>query len=146
MEQFTKMKQNWFEEIETMWKNIRKKEKELEFREEKAKLKEEEAKRKEQEIERMQHSLIQQSQELKRREIEVVGRELNFLLQQQHKKPYINLKSRKRIAKKNLQASNHPAIGYPQNFCHNLTVTTTKEENKFSPSLQARALNQTCNY
>ncbi|UXI16815.1 ataxin-10-like [Sarcoptes scabiei] len=160
-EKFEKMKRIWFEEIETIWKGLKLKEKELEFREYKARMKEAEAKEKEREIERMKKFLLKQSDELKRREIEVVGRELNVLLHQQQQQQQTNdnnkpIKGKRKrekrlITKKNFLQNNSdevrggdPVIGYPKNFCHNLTIrNASPETNQSQISLQAKALNQT---
>ena len=136
------MKQSWFFEIENIWESLKKKEKELESREEEAKRKEAETKRKEEEVEKMKRVLKQQSEELRRREIEVVSRELNVLLQQQQGQLDQVIKQKGRLSRKKLVASN-TKIGYPQNFCHNLTITSSQDDHSM-PILKARALNQTC--
>ena len=146
VKQFQKMKKNWFNEIENIWQSLKEKEKELESREEEAKRKEKETRRKEEEVEMMKRALRQQSEELRRREIEVVSRELNVLLQQQKQQvdsqDQSSGKQKWRSQRKKLVAPN-TKIGYPQNFCHNLTVTSSQDDYSL-PILQARALNQTC--
>lgn len=146
MEQFQKMKQNWFDEIENIWESLKEKEKELESREVEAKRKEEETRRKEEEVELMKRALKQQSEKLRRREIEVVSRELNVLLHQQQAQLEVGGKQQKRrLPRKKSIASSSTKIGYPQNFCHNLTITTSQDDYSL-PLLQARALNKTCKF
>lgn len=146
MEQFQKMKRNWFDEIENIWESLKEKEKELESREVEARRKEEETKRKEEEVELMKRVLKQQSEKLRRREIEVVSRELNVLLHQQQAQLEGGGKQQKRrLARKKSITSSSTKIGYPQNFCHNLTITTSQDDYSL-PLLQARALNKTCKF
>ena len=162
-EAFEKMKRRWFAEVETIWEGLKEKEAELESREQEARRKEAETRRKEAEVERLKRVLKAQSEELRRREIEVVSRELNVLLQQQQEvekevaartpeRRRKKIQKLKKIKDGGARSKSSTRIGYPQNFCHNLTVTTTaKADHRHHPQsstavpfLQARALNQTC--
>ena len=163
LSQFRKMKQTWYEEIENIWRNLKRKEMELATREE-------ETKRKEAEVEMMKERLKQQSEELRKREIDVVSRELHVLLQQQmrdmkshleeqqgkmhQKHPQKNVQKQQqkmqtrqhqqtaKIALKKRHLTSQTEISSPKDFCHNLTITTTHEDYAI-PFLKAKALNQT---
>lgn len=133
MEQFQRMKQNWFHEIENIWESLKVKEKELESREE-------EVKRRDKEVEKWEKELQQQHQELKRREMEVVGREIEVLMHQQKSEP-ASVKVKKRNSKKKPSLLE---IGFPENVRHNFTISS--HDDNSTPALRVHVFNQTCKW
>lgn len=138
MEQFKTMKKNWQSEIEHIWENLNQKEKQLNVREKKTRQKEQEIKRKEQEMQLLQKNLEQQKKELFEKNIELAKREMAAILNNNPD----NVKQKKKSTKKKLIISG-AQISYPQNVCHNLTITTRQHEDAL-PTFSARALNLTC--
>lgn len=138
MEQFKTMKKNWQSEIEDIWESLNQKEKQLNVREKRTRLKEEEIKRKEQEVELKKKNLDQREKKLFEKNIELAKREMAAIL---HNNPD-NAKQKKRTIKKKLAVSG-AQISYPQTVCHNLTITTSHDEDAL-PTFTARALNLTC--
>lgn len=92
--------------------------------------------------------LKQRERELAEREMDLLGRELNVIIQQQEPQPK---KRRGKFRKKKLyhmlkHGYTHE-ISLPQNFRHNITVTSSPESHSPTPTvprLRAYALPNTC--
>jgi hypothetical protein len=148
-ESFHTMRNDWKQEINQILDELKTKEKELRSREEELS----KAMVKQQVKEQV---LKERERELAEREMDLLGRELNvIILQQQNESKPQPKKRRGKFRKKKLlnhmlkHGSTHE-IGLPQNFRHNITVTSSPESVSPSPTttsgsrLRAYALPNTC--
>ncbi|XP_071788407.1 mitogen-activated protein kinase kinase kinase 9-like isoform X2 [Asterias amurensis] len=125
-ESFRSMQQDWKQEIQEMFDEIRLKEKELRTREEELMR---------QTIEQQVHARVlrQREQELAEREIDLLGRELNIMIlqQQQDDKP-VPKKRRNKFRRGKVRRSNKRISG-PSDFQHKLTVTSDPSYDRRDP-------------
>ncbi|XP_022083042.1 mitogen-activated protein kinase kinase kinase 11-like [Acanthaster planci] len=125
-ESFRSMQQDWKQEIQEMFDEIRLKEKELRTREEELMR---------QTIEQQCHARVlrQREQELAEREIDLLGRELNIMIlqQQQDDKP-MPKKRRNKFRRGKVRRSNKRISG-PSDFQHKLTVRTDPSYDRRDP-------------
>ncbi|XP_038076025.1 mitogen-activated protein kinase kinase kinase 10-like [Patiria miniata] len=125
-ESFRSMQQDWKQEIQEMFDEIRLKEKELRTREEELMR---------QNIEQQCHARVlrQREQELAEREIDLLGRELNIMIlqQQQDDKP-VPKKRRNKFRRGKVRRSNKRISG-PSDFQHKLTVRTDPSYDRRDP-------------
>jgi len=142
------MRNDWKQEIDEILEELKCKEKELRSREEelsKAVMK--------QQVQ--EECLRKRERELAEREMDLLGRELNVIIlqqqqQQQDSKPQPKKRRGKFRKKKLLKMLKHGythEISLPQDFRHNITVTSSPESLSPTPSmprLRAYALPNTC--
>ena len=149
IESFHTIRNDWKQEIDEILEELKTKEKELRSREEeltKAVMK--------QQVQ--EQALKQRERELAEREMDLLGRELNVIIQQQQQHQSIpepnkrRGKFRKKKLYKLLKHGYTHEISLPQNFRHNITVTSSPESLSPTPTLQsmtrlrAYALPNTC--
>ncbi|CAG2101421.1 unnamed protein product [Medioppia subpectinata] len=132
-ESFHTMRNDWKEEINQILEELKTKEKELRSREEELTKAMVEQQVKEQ-------VLKERERELAEREMDLLGRELNvIILQQQHdSKPQPKKRKgkfrKKKLLKDMLKHGSTHEISLPQNFRHNITVTSSPESLSPTPT------------
>ncbi|XP_054152911.1 mitogen-activated protein kinase kinase kinase 9-like [Oppia nitens] len=134
VESFHTMRNDWKQEINEILEELKTKEKELRSREEeltKAMVK--------QQVK--EQVLKERERELAEREMDLLHRELNVIIlqQQQDSKPQPKKRRgkfrKKKLLKHMLKHGSTHEIGLPQNFRHNITVTSSPESLTPSPSM-----------
>ena len=130
------MRKDWKEEIEEILEQLKTKEKELRSREE-------ELSRAAMKQQLQEENLRRKERELAEREMDLLSRELNVIILQQQQQFRPEAKKRKgKFKKRYIHMLKHGQIGLPQDFRHNITVTSSPE----SQFPRAYALPNTCKF